>query len=51
MKFNLFVDTSIQGGFLALYAEAKEKTLLWEGSIADNFGCNWGCGIFELVKK
>lgn len=28
-----------------------EDAALTEGSIADNFGCNWGCGIFELVKN
>ena len=28
-----------------------EDTPLIESAITDNFGCNWGCGIFELVKK
>ena len=28
-----------------------EDAALTEGSIADNFGCSWGCGIFELVKN
>lgn len=49
MKFNLFVDTSIQGGFLALYAEAKGKNLLWEGSIADNRKVS--CDMTSLFKR
>ncbi len=28
-----------------------EDVALTESAITDNFGCNWGCGIFELVKK
>ncbi len=27
-----------------------EDVALTEASIANNFGCNWGCGIFELQK-
>ena len=28
-----------------------EDVALTETSIANSFGCNWGCGIFELIKK
>ena len=28
-----------------------EDVALTEASIANSFGCNWGCGIFELIKK
>ena len=28
-----------------------EDVPLTESAIADSFGCNWGCGIFELVKN